>query len=493
MIKPWTWLGWSGLVGIMAARSKTTVRLTKSFIKGLSAPDKRRRIHDETQVGLLLIMTPAGGCAFYFQRWWQGKLIERKIGNFGVWTVDQARVKAAEMQTAFNAGRDPVYADASKMTIAALFAEYRSDFEARVRNGERRQKSLDDVDSIWRNHVRPVFATTRVSALDSEIVQRFLRKKREASGSVHNKCLTLLRRLMNWGRAELKLDVRDWVDGAQKVAGRVRERFLSAEEMVVFFEAVADEDEIYRDIVMMWSELDLRRGLWRIPISKMKGKRPHVVPVIAESHEILARRQQQRDAGDRHVFPSPRSASGHVSEKSGEGSFWRRIVRRAGLWSDDKQRRLLVHDLRRTLASWQAMEGVSLLQIAKGLGQRDPSVTGKVYAHLQVDGARDGMETAVRAMKEAAGMPRVDTHRVFAETGLRSPDEQVSQSQARKEKPTIRRARRVQVDADAGVLIVANAAADLDRVLERLSEHYGVDFAALIKTRNSTMEEVLNA
>ncbi|WP_227006713.1 hypothetical protein [Shewanella donghaensis] len=40
--------------------------------------------------------------------------------------------------------------------------------------------------------------------------------------------------------------------------------------------------------------------------------------------------------GERFVFPSERSQSGHVIEKAGKGSFWHRITERAELSGVEK-------------------------------------------------------------------------------------------------------------------------------------------------------------
>lgn len=54
---------------------------------------------------------------------------------------------------------------------------------------------------------------------------------------------------------------------------------------------------------------------------------------------------------------------------------------------------LHLHDLRRTLGSWMALQGVSLLQIANALGHRDPR-SAQVYAQLNDDAVRAAVERA---------------------------------------------------------------------------------------------------
>ena len=54
--------------------------------------------------------------------------------------------------------------------------------------------------------------------------------------------------------------------------------------------------------------VDHERGVWIIPTSKMKAKRPHAVPLTVEVMEILRRRSEQAERGEKFVFPANRTA-----------------------------------------------------------------------------------------------------------------------------------------------------------------------------------------
>jgi integrase len=57
---------------------------------------------------------------------------------------------------------------------------------------------------------------------------------------------------------------------------------------------------------------------------------------------------------------------------------------------------LRIHDLRRTLGSWQAINGESLSVIGKSLGHKNIATTA-IYARLQLDPVRASMEKATEA------------------------------------------------------------------------------------------------
>jgi integrase len=90
------------------------------------------------------------------------------------------------------------------------------------------------------------------------------------------------------------------------------------------------------------------------------------------------------------------SKLGHIS---GERKAWLRILDRAGLEN------VRIHDLRRTMGSWQARTGASMVIIGKSLGHKSHQATA-VYARLDLDPVRQSMETATSAMLEAGGLKK---------------------------------------------------------------------------------------
>src|SRR5207253_4557583 len=93
------------------------------------------------------------------------------------------------------------------------------------------------------------------------------------------------------------------------------------------------------------------------------------------------------------VFPGE-GKHGHLAEPK---KAWKRILKAADL-SDVR-----IHDLRRTLGSWQAATGASLPIIGKTLHHANPSTTA-IYARLNLDPVRAAMETATVAMFAAGGV-----------------------------------------------------------------------------------------
>ncbi len=139
---------------------------------------------------------------------------------------------------------------------------------------------------------------------------------------------------------------------------------------------------------MRWEDVNLDGACWRIPHTK--NDEPLLVHLPDKAVEILRRRQSEAD-GSPWVFATW-SKSGHLEEPK---TAWKRIIKRAGLTD------IRIHDLRRTLGSWQALAGVSLPIIGASLGHKSLKAT-QVYARLTRTPIVDAVNGATTAMLAAA-------------------------------------------------------------------------------------------
>lgn len=126
-----------------------------------------------------------------------------------------------------------------------------------------------------------------------------------------------------------------------------------------------------------WEQVNFERRELHIPRPK-QGK-PHVYPLSARAMEVLG--AMPRHAGNPYIVPGDRSGQ-HLVNIS---KAWNRVRNRAGL-SDVR-----LHDLRRSVGSWLAMSGHSLLEIGKVLGHASPRTT-QIYARLTDDTARRALD-----------------------------------------------------------------------------------------------------
>jgi integrase len=121
---------------------------------------------------------------------------------------------------------------------------------------------------------------------------------------------------------------------------------------------------------LTWDRVDLAAGL--IDLGQAPGgKGRSVVPIAERLRPVLA--EAREGATCRYVI----ERGGHPVASVRTGT--RAASRRAGLEN------ITPHILRHTAASWMAMGGVPIDEIAKALGHANPAITWRVYAKHSPD------------------------------------------------------------------------------------------------------------
>jgi integrase len=396
-------------------------RLTKRLIDDLMPPGKgRRTVYDTGLPGLCLVMTSSGATAFYLYRRVNGRPRRIRLGGWPEVTIDQARRSAAKLNGDIAAGRDPAAekrAVRAEITLAELWTDFLEN------HAKATMRTWRETERLYKRHLER-WKGRRLSEITAADLMR-LRTRLSTTPTQANRVRALVSKLFNYARAA------GW-PGENPVA-RVprfreteRERYLDRAELRRFLEALAhygepkegepdvrtDADKVAHETTrdffvvllmtgarksntcaMRWEDVDLESRVWTIPAAQFKSGRPAAV-VLAEPVVNILRDRASKANGSPWVFPSGRSKTGyfmHPYKVFGE------VCKRAGL------RDLRIHDLRRTLGSWQAAGGASLSIIGKSLGHRDAKTTA-IYARLDLDPVRRSVEGATRAMLEAAGV-----------------------------------------------------------------------------------------
>lgn len=382
------------------------INFTKSALLALEPlSGKRRRVYDEKQKGLVVYVSPTGSKVFYCLKKVDGKVEEIRIGDVATVTIETARAQAAKIINDIAAGANPAEQRRRKraeMTFAQLFAEWTK--EARARG----KRSVANDERNYRLHLQGL-AKRKLSEIQRQHVRALHQKIGKDSGIyAANRVLALVRAVFNFGIKELDLSLSNPAAGIRMHREESRDRRLHADELPKFFEALAEEENVdIRDYVLLslltggrrsnvlsmrWDEISLERGIWRIPSSKAKAGEAIEVPLSTAAQEIF-RSRASANGMQGFVFPGPGRAGHLVEPRKG----WERILRRAGI--ED----LRLHDLRRSLASFQIDAGVSLAVIGKGLGHQSQATTA-VYARLAQEPVRDAMEKGAAAILAAAGV-----------------------------------------------------------------------------------------
>ncbi|CAM3286229.1 Integrase [Flavobacterium longum] len=392
---------------------------TQASLEAISPPQKGKRLYlKDTQVlGLQCRVTDNGIKTFsVYRRIKNGQSERITLGRFGDISVKAARDEAKLIIAAIAQGMNP--AQVKRVTKAEknfdeLFSDY-IELHSKVKKGTWKQDlgkyEMYLKKPLGKTKVSQISRTDIVnlhSAISSQPKKRKIKKDGEIkliSGGTANRVLALISSVFNWGIYTGRCE-NNPAKGVRKNTERSRDRFLQADEIPRFFMSLAQEENAtIRDFLlialltgarranvmsMRWEEISFPRKEWRIP--KTKNGESQVIPLGDEALQILTERAQNMVS--EYVFPSEGKAGHLIEPKKG----WERILKRANI------KELRIHDLRRTLGSWQARTGASLIIVGKSLGHKSPQSTA-IYSRLDLDPVRKSVEVATQAMLKVAGI-----------------------------------------------------------------------------------------
>ncbi len=356
---------------------------------------KKDYYYDEREKGLVMAVTPAGTKTFYLYKRIDGKPERLLLGRFPDISVENGRKLATAAKGDIATGANPQKdrrAIRDEMTFGDLFAEYLEKYsKVHKRSWTYDEREVNKFLSRWFKR--------KISSFERAEVERLHAKIGKENGLYQaNRLLERIRSIFNkaieWGWQGTNPAV-----GVKKFREKSRDRFLQPDELPRFFEALAHEpNETARDFIMIslltgarksntlamrWKDINVTTATWRIEETKNGDAQSIHLPL--QAMEILNARKWQSDSP--FVFSGP-GASGHLADPK---KAWTRILKEAGIEN------LRIHDLRRTLGSYQAATGANGYIIGKSLGHRSQQSTA-IYARLNLDPVRESVNKATDVM-----------------------------------------------------------------------------------------------
>lgn len=422
---------------------KNRFRFCGQGLKKVPKKGDRATYHDSEVDGLGFYVSPLGNTVFRFHGTLNGVALRTTIGKYPGISIEQARECAKAMKQMLAAGKDPgkdrswqatLYPDEDRkrqrrrhnvcpdcgvddlpfaisgrlenasanpeqITLRQLAFAY---IENHLRQHSRK-RTIEDVERAVRNYFSP-FIDLEVCRLRRFQIQQWHSQLGVTHGrTTANRAVQLLRAVINKGI--------DWElvpDTMRNPCQRItlfklqkRDRYLGKQEIERLLEAIDNlRYETTKHFILMclftgqrrsnvmamrFDEVDFDRSVWRIP--RTKNGEPHIVPLIEPALRLLqARRGNEQRNG--YVFSSERSSTGHLTKPE---LAWSVLRESAGIPD------VRIHDLRRSLGSWAAIEGASLPVLAKLLGHSDYSSTA-IYARLDIEPVRKAINRAATAM-----------------------------------------------------------------------------------------------
>lgn len=378
--------------------SDNHINFIKKTLDTLPIPIKGKRLYfyDTKIRGLELMVTDKGTKSFKVYRKLGSKPIRVTLGKYPEMTVELARKEAQRVIADLNTGKNP-NEDKKKIRKEITFNEiFKLFMERHSKPFKKRWRNDEWMVNVFLKH----WFHKKISHIIKYEVQNIHEKIQKENGLYQaNRVLALIRIIYNkaieWG-----WDGINPAQGIKKYKEKSRERFLHPDELPQFFKSLdAEANDTIRDYIyislftgarkatvlaMPWGNINLERREWFIPETKNgESLRIHLIDEVVT---ILKKRMELYGTKE-WVFEGTGKTGHLVEPKSG----WKRILQRAGI------KDLRLHDLRRTLGSYQAATGANSYIIGKSLGHKSSEATA-IYARLNIDPVRDSVEKATQAM-----------------------------------------------------------------------------------------------
>jgi integrase len=397
----------------------STFKFSKATLDKLANNSGKLERHQDTiQHGLHLSVTPAGVKTFRIRIWDSNrkKRVEETIGQYPRVTISTAREIVAERLNDINRGIDTAEAlrlARDELTLDEVFAIWLVDY------AQENNKRWKQDEGRYQLYIKPHFGKRKISSIAGDDIiawrSKLLKQERQRGGGTLTKgtvqrAVTVLSSIYSNSAKRTHNPCSEVTHYAPQKRGA----FLKTSALDKFFRAVHDPQtpEYLRDYLLLslytgarqsnvlsmrWAHIDLNIKMWIIPGDEMKNEEMMIVPLTKQAVEILEQRKRRRSSV--FVFPAIRKGkTGHfVEPKKG----WKKLLERAGLPSDYR-----LHDIRRTMGSWQAITGSSTKIIGASLGHKSSQAT-EHYAHLTVDPVREAMQKAADEMDKQKGVVKI--------------------------------------------------------------------------------------
>jgi integrase len=358
------------------ALSDVTIRTAKPA-------DKQYKLYDEG--GLFLIVKPSGGKLWRLKYRHQGKEQALSLGRYPDVGLKDARASRDKARKLIASGKNPAF-EKKRAAVATLIGATNT-FSAVAEEliAKREREGLKEVTTSKARWLLSLLASDLGSRPVAEIEAFELLaalKKVEASGRLETakRLLAFAGRVFRYAVAttRAKRDIAADLRGAL-VAPKVKNHAAIVDPASVgaLLRAIDGFDGQPVTIWALrlaphvfvrpgelrqaeWSEIDFEVAVWRIPASRMKMKREHVVPLSTQAVAIL-REAYGLTGNSRFVFPGQRSPNRPMSENTLNAALRRlgysseemtshgfratasTLLNESGKWSADAIERALAH------------------------------------------------------------------------------------------------------------------------------------------------------
>ena len=308
--------------------------------------------------------------------------------------LTDAKRWAEQTATAMREGRHFATTEAKRHTLNDAITRYKAEKLSRLQDGETRTAQLEWWARELGDYALADVTPARITEAREKLAREPITGGRVRSDATINRYLAALSVVLStcvksWEWLEVSPMRR--VEKRKEPRGRVR--FLSDDERAHLLDACKGHPDLYAAVLLAlttgarrmeimslsWAQVDLSRRVILLEHTKNGERRP--LPIVGPALDILRERAKVRRLDTDLVFPGRTDPKQPVDLRTP----WETALKRAGIenfhW----------HDLRHTTASYLAMNGAGLQEIAAVLGHKTLAMV-KRYAHLSHEHVAGVME-----------------------------------------------------------------------------------------------------
>jgi len=379
-------------------------KLTKKIVDGAKYEGENNgfyAIWDINIPGLGVRIYPSGKKSLIMKYRSMGRQRIYTIGRYGPLTLEQGKDKARKLIADMLDGKDPM--EEKKRNIKSpTVKSLCNDFMERHSKVHKKtwKKDKERIDK----HILPIWKNHKVKTISREMVSSLHRKIGKTRPYLANRILEILSKMFDlaieWGY--LEENSLNPAKRIKKFREEKRDRWVTPEEMPKLAKEIDKEENIYvRGALWLylltgvrksellkakWEHVDFIRKELKLPDTK--SGRVHYVPLSNEAIAIFKDLPELEE--NPYVLPGRKRKQHLVNiEKP-----WRQIREKAGCPD------VRLHDLRRTVGSWLAQSGNSLLTIQKALNHSTTAAT-LVYARMSENPVRKALDEHAKRIMAA--------------------------------------------------------------------------------------------
>ena len=384
--------------------------LTEKIIRDAKPGARDRFIFDRHVPGFGLRVTKGGAKAFVIGYWIDGRKRRATIGRPAEMNLKEARERAGEWQAQVRNGIDPArvrQAARDAPTVGDVLDRYFEEYAPeRVHMGRLSPRTVQEYRLTASKHVRPALGAIRVAEVGRQDIERMLAGLPPVTG---NRVHSFTRRLLNLAEAwELRPLNSNPAQRIERAREEPRDRTLAPSELLALSRALRNRADrapaavaaiyvaaltglrIGEILAIRWDDVCFETRVLTMPETKT-GRRTHDLspPALA----ILADLPRFNLCPYAFTTGAPSS----VTYKTVRGHF-AAVCAEAGLAD------VRLHDLRRTVMTNAAAEGVGVYVLRDLLGHKTTAMADRYVrrAAAPVRDARDRMGERMALLLDGA-------------------------------------------------------------------------------------------